>query len=75
MELEGAVKQLFEVCREYCKEVIQENTIERNKEYKRRLEDLESIWKLHNQRMMELITKAKSKCDSNIEKLTEWKTS
>ena len=66
MELEQAVKNLFEVCREYCKEVTKENTVENNKIYKRKLEDLESIWKLHNERMIELITKSKNKCDSNI---------
>ena len=75
MELEDAVKNLFEVCRQYCKEVTEHNDIEHNKEYKRKLEQLEQIWKLHNERMIELITKSKRKCDTNIEKLTAWKTS
>lgn len=69
MELEPAVKELFEVCRKYCKEVTMENTIEKNIEYKRKLQDLEDIWSLHNKRMMELITKSKDKCDRNVELL------
>ena len=66
MELEDAVKKLFEDCRAYCKVVTNENTLEKNKIYKQKLEDLLKVWKLHNERTQELLAKSINKCESNI---------
>ena len=64
-ELQPAVDKLFEECRQMCKNLTKEATLEQTKEYESRLYDLCDLWMLHHERTVELLNKAIWKCENN----------
>ena len=65
-ELQPHVDQLFEETREMCKRLTKTATLEQTKEYEAKLMTLTKVWKLHNERTVELLNKALWKCEQNI---------
>ena len=64
-ELQPAVDKLFEECRQMCKNMTREATLEQIKEYEGKLMELCELWINHNKRTVELLNKAIWKCESN----------